>query len=167
MPAWFRKPSGTYARSTPDWYAHQRGRASGLINATLMPAQKPCVGLYNNSSPSVYLHVIGVMIQNSAPASVWAKYLTGAVPPADSGATGYASVSVPLYSNDPTPPGVVQLGFDPNLSEEDATLLEGSPVYWYPPWELAVIAPGDTWEFYTNQVNGTLEVMFDWIWMLD
>ena len=91
MPLWFRTPKGVVVRSTPDWYAHQRARVSGMVAATLTPAEYPAVALANIPSPGSMvppggynLHVIGIWVNFTAPASVYGRYVAAPIPPSAS-----------------------------------------------------------------------------------
>ena len=173
MPLWFRQPKGVVVRSTPDWYAHQRARVSAKIAATLAPPEYPAVGLANIPGPSamgapasVNLHVIGIWVNFTAPVSVYGRY-TMAPLPASASMDFYAGTPVPLYSNDPMPPGMAVVGAETAPSFQDATYIPGFANPWYPPWEIAVITPGMVWELYGDEIEGQLQVMFDYIWLQD
>ncbi len=173
MPLWFRTPKGVVVRDTPNWYAHQRARVSAQSAASLANLEYPAVGLANTAPQSgagtpagVNLHVIGIWTAFTAPVSVYGRYIGGVIPPTNGG-SGYAGTPAALYSNDPMPPGMSVTGVELAPSFQDPTYIPDFYNPWYPPWEIAVITPGMTWELYGDMIGATLQVMFDYIWLQD
>lgn len=168
MPLWHRIPKGTYVRPTPDWYAHQRARVAMFIDSTLTPPEYPAVALVNNSTANVNLHVIGISVTTTTVSSIYGKFITPPLPIASS--TDFTvSSPMPLYSTDAMPPGFGVVGKEPKPTFDDAINLQGTnPVYqWFPPWEIAVIAPMTALELYGDEIDSTIAVMIDYIWMQD
>jgi hypothetical protein len=170
MPFWSRYPKGTYVRPSTEWYAHQRGRCSiGLGGAD--GSGTPVYGLFNNSAPGVYLHVIGLVLYDSGEAGGlhYGKFYTGM--PNQSGVTVPAPVSPTsaFYSNDPMPPGIGVFGNDLAATFDDAFLVIefNEPLYFYPTREIAVIAPGDTFGIYVPNGLGFFNIMWEWYWAID
>lgn len=171
MPLWSRSPKGVYARPSTEWYANQRGRCS-ILNGFPNDGGPLIYALYNNGSPSVYLHVIGVVLQmfGEGEEPVYGRFYTGGAPNQDHiSSPATISPTAPIYSNQPMPPGVGQLGSDPTATFADALVIPTSlnPTVFYPTREIAVIAPNDVLGLYYGSGAGTFLVMFEWYWAVD
>jgi hypothetical protein len=193
MPRWFRVPKGTYTRDTPDWFARQRGRGVVQFNPSRCAGFPftPSIGLVNANTANVYLHVIGftawcdgdpagpppeVFPPNpDAGNSLFGRYSSGSpVPIADTNNAIWGPCS-PLYSDAPNPPGSTVAGGAVNPTFLDNQVLTptsfgnnfandtGETLYW-PPWDLAVIAPNTTWELYSALAFTGL-FYFEYYWL--
>lgn len=60
----YRKPRGTYVRSTGDWFYQDMATAGAMINTpnTFPPYHYPIYCLFNNDQQGRYLHVLGMAI---------------------------------------------------------------------------------------------------------
>lgn len=169
MALWTRYPSGVYTRPSTEWWSHRRGRCS-IANG--FGSVDPLIyGLYNNSSPGVYLHVIGVAIHQEAEGvlPVYGEFITG-VPDTSSIITAATiSETAPIYSNDPMPPGIGVFGADPNATFAEGLMIpvDLNAVYFYPTNEIAVLAPNDTLGMYYGVGAGQFRIMFEWYWAED
>ncbi len=185
MPIWTRKPPGTYVRPTLDWWAHQAARAAVAYEPNNGPLIfPPCFGIYNDSQPAVYLHILAVTIIQSDPAppvslpppppfqlqqyEYYAGTRQGPIP-ADPNplSTWQLSTPIPLYSNDPQPPGTVQVGMaesptytDPFIGPNDGT----TTISFFPPFELCVVPPGSAFQVYSYQpFLAIAEIYYYWL----
>lgn len=170
MPLWTRYPKGTYTRTSAEWYAHQRGRftmTGGGVNGPVGMVY----GLWNNSSPGVNLHILGITLQSNGEEAdlYYGKFYT--YPLDQSAVAGEATISPtsPIYSNDPMPPGVGVFGDDLNPTFSDAFFImtQPNPMPFYQPGEIAVLAPNDIFGIYSGEGTINLFVMFEWYWAQD
>ena len=170
MPFWSRYPKGTYTRPSGEWYAHQRGRCV-LAENTDASGIFEVFGLWNNSAPGVYLHLLGVVISAGSEGIpvFYSQIYTGLPPTAGATSPALISETIPMYSNDPMPPGVGVWGVDPAVIIPDAPMFVAgeTPAVFYPPGEVAVIAPNDTFAVTTAPGFPAFRIMFDWYWAYD
>jgi hypothetical protein len=188
MISWFRKLKGTYVRDTPDWYLRQRARAAVQFNAFNLPAWPftPAVGLVNDGVPSTYIHVIGLTIFfDGDPAvppppvfapnpfgffTVFAKYGANNIDVMPDPNNAIFGPGTAIYSDGASPPGSTVAGASLDATFTDNTMFNpasfapslGETVYGQRA-ELAVIAPGYTWELYSTN-PGPSFFMFDYYW---
>lgn len=174
MPFWTRKPIGTYLRSTPDWFLHQRARAA-VQTEGVTADYVAAFGLFNNSSPAAYLHVLSVSLffTDSPPptdVSLYAHYIGGPIAPNPDG-DAFQSATTALYADDPLPPGVALFGQATNPTDEESTILawDGLVFNWSPGYEIAVIPPNYSWEFYMPTGEFAVDYVFmcDYLWLPD
>jgi hypothetical protein len=193
LPKWFRVPKGTYTRDTPDWFSRQRGFGVVQFNPSELAVWPftPSVGLLNSNVANQYLHVIGLTIfvdgdpppavpppvsppNDFAGGTMFARYSQGPDPLSDPSNAIWGPCS-PLYSDSPMPPGSTIAGACINPSFTDNQIFSpfsyvldednaaGETLYW-PPWDLAVIAPNTCWEIYAaNPYTGFFR--FDYYWL--
>lgn len=170
MPLWSRYPKGTYTRPSAEWYAHQRGRCALAENFDTSGFYE-IFGLFNNSSPGVYLHILGVVISAGSEGIpvFYSQIYTGQPPTAGGTSPALISSTAPLYSNDPMPPGIGVWGVDPNPIIPNAPffIAGANPAVFYPPGEVAVLAPNDTFGVLAAPEFPAFRIMFDWYWAGD
>lgn len=170
MPFWSRYPRGVYQRNTPDYWNHNRGRCSMQISAQATN-WNVAFCLFNDSAPGVYLHILSIVVDEVGPepGPWYGKTITGqpAAPPADG--NFLTSPTVPIYSNDQMPPGVGIIGQDVGATFNDAFFIPRtfSGIFAIPQAEIAVLAPNDSFELYTDVVGNITTVVFDWVWLGD
>ena len=70
-----RKPLGTYARSTGDWYQH--GARGFAFQVSAAAAQFSYIGLFNNSTTGAYLFVLALNAWATNSSSVVLEYTQG------------------------------------------------------------------------------------------
>ena|SRR5580704_1616155 len=170
MPFWSRWPRGIYSRDTPDYWAHNRARAS--IRFTATAGYNPAVALLNNVAPAAYLHVIGLSLEDtSGPVSLFGKFISEPLPPNPNGDTAVIGGPEAIYGNDPMPHGECIFGAELNPDQQTATVfdIQGPPAFFYtPPWEIVVIPPNMAWELYSDFSSGTtILAVFDYVILPD
>lgn len=170
MPLWTRYPKGTYVRTSAQWYAHQRGRCSLQSNGDASGFSQ-VYGLFNNSSPGVYLHVLGFTVEapSEGVPNVFGRFYTGSLPTAGMTAPAIISPTSPIYSNDPMPPGVGVFGVDPANTFADSFLAfaGANTLNYYYTEDVAAIAPNDIFALYVGFGLAVTNLMFEWYWAND
>lgn len=170
MPLWSRYPKGTYTRNSAEWYAHQRGRCT-LTGGGINQPVGMVYGLWNNSSPGVYLHVLGVTVQSNGEEAIqyYGKFYTAQLDQSAVSEPATISPTTPIYSNDPMPPGIGVFGDDLNASFNESLIVFATPEPepFYETGEIAVLAPNDILGFYAGEGSTNILVFFEWYWSVD
>ena len=191
MPRWFRVPKGTYTRDTRDWFSHQRAYAGVQFNPTHITGYEnntPAFGLVNSGTPTVYLHVTAIRFSldgdpsgggspplppNPFASQTFFLRQQGNIQPVEDPNNAIWGPGVPLYSNDPMPPGSSVAGWS-----QDATFLE--PLFFNPVnqngimnetveglvSDICVVAPNSTLEIYQQAYYFGMFV-FEYYWLTE
>lgn len=160
MSKW-RKPHGTYVRSTPDWFDYRR--LAGSAFETALAANYTSVSLYNNATDGSTLHVTGLTAFSTVPAaSLEVPLFTGAY------GTLSAFPVVPVSPAQLMGPGVFYINQSPTRLPIRYLWLMGNtglPTHWPYEYAICILSPGQSLVVEASIVNAEVTACFHWLVM--
>jgi hypothetical protein len=161
MPS-FRKPKGSYFRSTPDWFEGNAAWCGGP--AVGSGGNPPLCALFNNDTGGSIFRVYSYVCDHSPTTAVYVELRQGK-------RAGVFSTAQAIRPDQAAPPGqflagavAAPISFITALYQHNI----GSPFSWQsyhgPLWE---IPSGWSLEFYTLGANDVLSVTWWYVWLPD
>lgn len=153
-----RKPFGTYARSTPDWYAAQS--AWGSAQAASQPGVGCSCSLYNDANDGSVLWVYGLRCDVSPSLQLFCLSVRGVV-------GSLWLPGFPLVAGNATPYGSTYAGATPGFADLITVPLtweqtNGESAPFFPGQPFAALPPGFSLCVYTAAVQAALLANFWW-----